>query len=584
MSLMFNGIGVSRGIAIGRVHRLQRDEIEIRETHLASQDIPAEVDRFKRAVTIAKQQLHDICNSIPMTLDVEISAFIETHLLMLDDDMLAEGTTHVIRDRQCNAEWALKLQMETIGRVFDVMEDDYLATRKNDINHVIQRILRALQNAEVPHHEGNPQAWRGHIVLADDLAPSDTILMQHHGVAGFATESGGPLSHTAILARSLNIPAVVGLHDAGRYIRDGETVIVDGTLGLLLACPSDAVVEHFTGKKHRYLRKRRELIKIKDAPAITACGTSITLQANIEVEKDIRALKRVNASGVGLYRTEFLYLNRDELPTEQEHYKNYAKIVRALKGAPLTIRTVDLGADKEIQRECAGGLAHNPALGLRGVRRCLSEPAIFIPQLRAILRASAKGPINILLPMLTNVEEVLQLRRLIDTTQRSLRDSGHRFDDEISVGGMIEVPAAAIVAQQFARHLDFLSIGTNDLIQYTLAIDRTDDQVNYLYDPLHPAVLSLVANTIKAGDDAGIPVTMCGEMAGDIRYTRLLLGLGLRNFSMPANSLLEVKSVINGSDIAAFARKSRRIVNCADPIAQTRLIDQLNAGLDVLEI
>ncbi len=583
MSLMFSGIGVSRGIAIGKVYRLHRDEIEIYETHLPSQNIPDEIIRFKNAVDNARQQLHNICNNIPLTVNMEISAFIEAHLLMLDDDMLAEGTERLIHERQCNAEWALKLQMETIGQVFDGMEDDYLATRKHDINMVFQRIQRALQHSDAPGHENNPQAWQGQIVLADDLSPADTILMQHHGVAGFATESGGPLSHTAILARSLDIPAVVGLHGSRRYIRDGETVVIDGKLGLMLAAPSETAITHFTDKKRLFLNRRRALTKNRDAPAITPCGTEVVVQANIEIEEDIRALKRVNAVGVGLYRTEFLYMNRHDLPDEDEHYKNYAEIVRKLNGAELTIRTVDLGADKEIQHEQAGSLAHNPALGLRGVRRCLSEPGIFVPQLRGILRASARGPINILFPMLTNVEEILQLRRLIQSTKDSLREAGLNFDENIPIGGMIEVPSSAISAQQFARHLDFLSIGTNDLIQYTLAIDRIDDQVNYLYDPLHPAVLSLIVNIIKAGNAADIPVSMCGEMAGDVRYTRLLLALGLRNFSMPANSVLEVKNAINSSTLSALTRKARKIVNCPDPFIQARLLDKLNGGLDIIE-
>ena len=580
---MFNGLGVSRGIAIGRVHRLQRDEIEIYETRLPSQDIPAEIKRFNQAVEDAKQQLHNISDSIPMSLNVEISAFIETHLLMLDDDMLAEGTVRYIRERQCNAEWALKQQMETIGQVFDAMEDDYLATRKNDISHVIQRILRALHNAESPGHETSPQAWRGQIVLADDLAPADTILMQHHGVAGFATESGGPLSHTAILARSLDIPAVVGLHGARRYIRDGETVIIDGNLGLLLADPTNDAIEHFSAKQDNYLRKRRDLQKIKDAPAVTRCGEVVTIQANIETKEDIKALRKVNAAGVGLYRTEFIYLNRSDLPSEEEHYSNYVNIVKALQGAPLTIRTVDIGADKEIQQEQMGSLAHNPALGLRGVRRCLSEPAIFMPQLRAILRASAFGPINMLFPMLTNIEEVLKLRRMCDAVKEELRREGKKFDEDIRLGGMIEVPSTAIAAQQFAEHLDFLSIGTNDLIQYTLAIDRLDDQVNYLYDPLHPGVLKLIENIIKAGRKANIPVSMCGEMAGDSRYTRLLLSLGLRDFSMPANSVLEVKSVINSSCMRKLATGARKISNCSDPLTQSKLLRKLNEGIEAIE-
>ena len=584
MSLMFNGLGVSRGIAVGRVHRLQRDEIEFQEIQLTSTEIPGEIQRFNRAVETAKQQLHDITDSIPLSLNVEISAFIETHLLMLDDDMLAEGTVRIIRERQCNAEWALKLQMETIGQIFDSMEDDYLATRKNDINHVIQRILRALQNVQSPGQESNPHSWEGEIILADDLSPADTVLMQHHGVIGFATESGGPLSHTAILARSLDIPAVVGLHGARRYIRDGETVIVDGNIGLLLADPTDDAIAHFKKKKQTYQRKRRELIKIKDAPAVTPCGTRVVLQANIETLDDIAALKRVNADGVGLYRTEFLYLNREDLPSEEEHYNNYVEIVRALDGAPLTIRTIDLGADKEILQEQAGSLAHNPALGLRGIRRCLNEPTMFIPQLRAILRASAEGPINVLFPMLTNVDEVRQVKSLCEATKQDLRREDKSYDENIQLGGMIEVPSSAIAAQQFAQQLDFLSIGTNDLIQYTLAIDRLDDQVNYLYDPLHPAVLKLIMGIIKAGDAAGIPVSMCGEMAGDARYTRLLLSLGLRDFSMPANSILEVKSAINQTSLSTLNGKGKKIGNCVDSLKQTKLLEKLNQGLDVIAL
>ncbi|MEM7209334.1 MAG: phosphoenolpyruvate--protein phosphotransferase [Pseudomonadota bacterium] len=581
MSIMFSGVGVSRGIAIGTVHRLQRHDIEVGEISLNSQDIPAEIERFNTAVDTARTQLHNIVDNIPLTLNVEIGAFIEAHLMMLDDDILAEGTARIIKERQCNAEWALKLQMERIGQVFDAMEDEYLATRKNDISHVIQRIMRALQNIGPPEHDHDPQVWEGKIVVADDLTPADTIVMQHHGVAGFATESGGPLSHTAILARSLDIPAVVGLHEARRYIRDGEPIVVDGNIGLVLVDPHYEAVEYFNSKRNRYLRKRRELVKIKDAPAQTLCGTRISLQANIETEADVAALRKVNAEGVGLYRTEYLYMRHtDVYPSEQEHYDSYIKLVRALKGAPLTIRTVDIGGDKEIQHTQAGTVAHNPALGVRGVRLCINEPAIFLPQLRAILRASAKGPIQILLPMLTNVEEVMQIKRLLENTKSDLRNDGHKFDENIQMGGMIEVPATAIAAQQFVRHLDFLSIGTNDLIQYTLAIDRVDDQVNYLYDPLHPAVLMLIGNIIKAGDKQNIPVSMCGEMAGDSRYTRLLLALGLRSFSMPANALLEVKSVINNSSLGKLDTHARKISKCDNPLKQIALLDKLNTGIE----
>ena len=583
MGLMFNGIGVSRGAAVGSVHRLQRHVIEIEQRQLASPDVPAEIDRFRSAVETAKQQLHEISDNIPLTLDVEISNFIETHLLMLDDHMLEDGTTRLIKEQQCNAEWALKQQLETIAQVFDAMEDDYLATRKDDIEHVVQRILRALQNVGAPEHDGFPHMWRDKIVLADDLTPADTIVMQHNGVAGFITESGGPLSHTAILARSLDIPAVVGVHEAHRYISNGETIVIDGNLGLVIANPDQPAIDFFQTRQRAESRRRRNLRKIRNLPSRMQCGTHVKLQANIDSEDDVAALRKVNAEGVGLYRTEYLYMRSGELPTEEEHFQVYTNVIRSLKGAPLTIRTADLGADKEINYPGNSELTFNPALGLRGVRRCLSEPAIFLPQVRAILRAAVAGPVNILIPMLTNVGEVVQIRHLIEQTKQELRREGIDFSEHTPVGGMIEVPASAIAARQFAQHLDFLSIGTNDLIQYTLAIDRIDDHVNYLYDPLHPAVLNLISTTIKAGERAGIPVGMCGEMAGDARYTRLLLAMGLRDFSMPPNAILEVKSVITTSDLPSITAPAKRVLASGESFKQQQLLQRLNQGVVSLE-
>jgi len=373
------------------------------------------------------------------------------------------------------------------------------------------------------------------------------------------------------------LPAIVGLHDAKRYLKDGEELVIDGQSGLVLAEPDELLIDHFHKRQRELRRKAKELSKLTDARSNAKSGEKIALLANIEVEEDLKELKKVNAAGVGLYRTEFLYIKENEIPDEEEHFKTYTRVLRALRGAPLTIRTVDLGADKEIEDMVSGPLAHNPAMGLRGIRLCLNDPSLIIPQLRAILRASAKGPVKIMFPMLTTVPELLQAKHMFETTKTTMREEGYKFDEKIQVGGMIEVPAAAISAAHFAEHLDFLSIGTNDLIQYTLAIDRIDDQVNYLYDPLNPAVLSLIKIVIDAGKKHKIPVTMCGEMAGNPDYTRLLLGLGLREFSMPPNSILEIKDVIRQTRLSSVRRRALSFLHCTEKEKQTALLDRLNA-------
>jgi len=581
VSLLFNGIGVSRGFAIGKVHLLQRDQLEIAQQQIEAQQISAEIERFLLAVEVALQQLRSVRDNIPHNTPAEISEFIDTHLLMLDDPMLKDAPTRIIAEQQCNAEWALKLQRDAVVSVFDNMEDPYLRTRKDDIDHVVQRIQRVLLKKErLLGEQDNPLSRHGSIIIADDLSPADMVIMQHQGIVGFITESGGPLSHTAILARSLGIPAIVGVHKARHYIMDGEEIILNGYSGLILASPDDKAITHFRSQQQAQELHLQQLNGLKKADTLTLDGTPVILHANIESSHDIEALHAVNAHGVGLYRTEFLYLNRNDIPSEEEHYQNYLNIVTALQGAPLTIRTVDLGADKKMQSDDERALAHNPALGLRGIRRCLNEPALFMPQLRAILRASAKGSVKILLPMISNLSEIQQSLELLEVAKQSLQYSGLPFDAEIEVGAMIEVPAAAISAHDFAQAVDFLSIGTNDLIQYTLAMDRIDDEVNYLYDPLHPAVLTLINHVIEAGKSAKIPISMCGEMAGDPRYVRLLLSLGLRTFSMPPNSILEVKQVINNSHLSNLKESAQAILHCSEPLQQAALLQQLNLGIE----
>ena len=551
MTISIQGISVSRGIAIGQVHCIKRDQIDTPEYLIRKTQIDSEILRLDNAITNARKELRAIRDHIPSSTSINISEFINTHLLMLEDNALTEEPKRIIKDRLCNAEWALKLQRDALVNVFDEMADAYLSTRKDDVGHVVNRILRILLKQKPLLDELPDEHLRDKVIVADDLTPADTVLMQHYGIAAFATEFGGSTSHTAILARNLRIPAVVGLHSAKKLIKNDDLVILDGGSGIVLVNPDKTVLSYYIKKQNEVKKYYSSLEKLKDSPARSIDGIPITLMANIELPEDFETVRDIGAAGVGLYRTEFLYMNRNNPPDEEEHFQTYIKVIEALRGLPLTIRTVDLGADKEVDGvgRQTSNIRSNPALGLRAVRLCLKEPEFFRPQLRAILRASAHGPIRIMIPMLTNTQEMQQVLFIIDELKLELKNKLIKFDQEIKVGGMIEVPASAICADIFADKLDFLSIGTNDLIQYTMAIDRINDEVNYLYDPLHPAVLRLIQATIVAGQKANIPISMCGEMAGEKEYTQLLLGLGLREFSMHPATLLEVKEIINKTNI-----------------------------------
>ena len=580
MTFTIHGISASKGIAVGRVHAVDRGRPEVAKRRLDPSRIEAEVRRFGEAVDAARLELRAVKARIPEGTPTEIAAFIDTHLLMLDDEAISTAPVNYIREKRCNAEWALKLERDALVAVFDAMDDPYLRTRKDDVEHVVDRVQIHLQGK---HRQEPPpdEAVAGRIIHADDLTPADTVLMQHQGVAGFMTEFGGPNSHTAILARSLDIPAVVGLHRSATLLRDGDEVVLDGRQGIVIVSPDDLV-------KRFYARRRREIARIKTArrklrstPTVTADGEPVVLQANVELPGESAGAVRDGAAGVGLYRTEFLFMNRREPPDEQEQLDAYCALVAALKGAPVTIRTLDLGADKQVDGARPDAPAtSNPALGLRAVRLCLKEQSLFRPQIRAILRASAHGPVRMMIPMLATTTELDQVMHIVRDCKRGLDAEGERYDASMPVGAMIEVPAAAICADIFARRLDFLSIGTNDLIQYTIAIDRIDDEVSYLYDPLHPAVLRLVATTIAAGRKAGIPVAMCGEMAGDARYTKLLLGMGLREFSVHPNALLEVKQIIGETRIAPARKLTRRILRSTRSTTRLALVDELNRTAD----
>jgi len=572
--LSLPGIVVSKGIAIGKARVQQHGQLDIVEYVLPEEYIEDEVARFRHALDAARKQLHTIRAQIPGNTPRDIAAFIDTHLLMLEDAALSTVPIDIIREHRCNAEWALKLQQDALVQVFDAMEDSYLRTRRDDVEHVVQRILHILMHED--HLPSGIESDRAEprIVVAVDLAPSDLVMLHNHNIAAIVTERGGPLSHTAILARSLGIPALVGVPHVHQYIRNDELLVVDAENGALLTGLDARALDFYRRLQRSERRARRELQQLKSEPAVTLDKVDITLRANIELSEDLSAMRRVGADGVGLYRTEFLFMNRDSPPDEEEQFRVYRHTVKRLGGASLTIRTLDLGADKEIVP--GSSTSTNPALGLRSIRLCLQEPELFRPQLRAILRASAFGPLRILIPMLTTPEEVPQVLGLIESAKAELRREKKRFDPEIMVGGMIEVPAAAICADIFARELDFLSIGTNDLMQYTLATDRIDETVNHLFDPLNIGVLRLIAMVLQAGQAAGIPVSMCGEMAGDPALTPLLLALGLREFSMPPASLLEVKRRIRQSDTAKLKRQLGKLLYSENVLELSETLSDIN--------
>ncbi|TCO80134.1 phosphoenolpyruvate--protein phosphotransferase [Plasticicumulans lactativorans] len=574
MPACLHGIGVSRGCAIGNTYHLVRNQPEVTEYAIPPKLIDDEVTRFEAALAQARQQLRDIRERVAHGVPAEVTSFIDAHLLMLDDPTLVDAPIRTIQLQGCNAEWALKLQRDLVVQVFEEMDDPYLRARKDDVDHVVRRVQGILL-ADEPNVDMMASRLEGRVIVADDLTPADTLVMQHQGVAAFVTEYGGPLSHTAILARNLGIPAVVGVRHARRLLAEDEPIIVDGQFGVVLAELDDGVLAHYRRRQKDEQRSRHELVKLKRQSAVTRDAVSIGLHANIELPEDAPAAKEVAVDGVGLYRTEFLFMNRPDVPDEEEHLASYLHVINTLGERPITIRTADLGADKQVDGGRRGPVATNPALGLRGIRLCLKDQDLFRPQLRAILRASHFGQVRMMIPMLSTTHEVAQVLRLVDETKRELRARGQAFDEHLPVGGMIEVPAAAVCAGQFARQLDFFSIGTNDLIQYSLAIDRIDDEVNYLYDPLHPAVLQLISMVIRAGRKAGIPVTLCGEMAGDPRYTRLLLGLGLAHFSMHPNSVLEVKRMVLDADAARLAEQVDRILRTAQPERQAQLLADL---------
>ena len=572
-SFTLQGAGVSGGIAIGHAHLVSTARLEVARYDIDPQEIDAEIARFDTAIAQVEGELSAVQANVPPGAPLEMKAILNLHAMLLKDSALSAVPRELIRNRRCNAEWALTQQLEYLVSQFEEMEDPYLRERKQDVVQVVERVLAAMLGTG--HAPAAPSHEEDLIVVAHDLSPADMILFKQHRYAGFVTDLGGVTSHTAIVARSLALPAIVGLHHAHGMIREGETLVVDGREGVLIVNPGERVLAEYRERARRIESEREKLKRLRSSRSATLDGVAVELQANIELPQDVEAAAEAGAMGIGLFRSEFLFLNRDDLPSEDEQFEAYRKVADAMHGRPVTIRTLDLGADKSINGADRGG--PNPALGLRAIRFCLAEPQMFLTQLRAILRASRYGKIRLLIPMLAHAHEIEQTLAAVRQARELLDDQKTPYDRRIQIGGMIEVPAAALSLPYFLKKLDFLSIGTNDLIQYTLAIDRTDDTVAHLYNPLHPAVLQLIAQTIRSAKRAKTPVAVCGEMAGDSPMTRLLLGFGLREFSMHPAQLLAIKYEVLRTRIKEVEKAAARVTRQHDPGKARALLEKLNA-------
>lgn len=574
MSFVLHGVGVSGGIAIGHAHLVSRAKLEAAHYEIPASQVPEECARYEAATRTVRSELEDVRASVPATAPAEFAAFIDLHLMILDDTTLSITPCRIIVAEQCNAEWALKVQMDALLAQFEEIDDPYLRERKADVVQVVERIMKALSGQ--PGYPPPPvDARDSRILVAHDLSPADVVQFKPHQFASFITDLGGATSHTAVVARSLNVPCIVALHNARQLIRENELVIVDGTQGVVIVDPDARVLAEYELKRHQFDIDRQKLKRLRDTKPVTLDGVAVELHANIELPGDVALALENGAMGVGLFRTEFLFLNRDGLPGEEEQFEAYRKAVQGMEGLPVTIRTYDLGADKQL--DGAAVSTANPALGLRAIRLSLTEPQRFLIQLRAMLRASHYGPVNILIPMLMNATEVDQVLQMVARAKASLDEEAVPYDPNVKVGGMVEVPAAALALGIFTRKLDFLSVGTNDLIQYMLAVDRTDDTVAHLYDPLHPAVLNLLAHVFRTAAKAAVPVALCGEMAGDVRLTRLLLALGLRQFSMHSAHLLDVKQHILTSSLQDIRPLALKMLRTDDPEKLHGLLARLNA-------
>lgn len=577
MTFTLHGLAVSGGIAIGHAYLVSHATLEVAHYTVTARKVEDEVTRLGKAFDAVRVELAELRSGLltdSTEARGELLAFVDLHSMILDDPTLFDEACEYVRSRRCNAEWAIKRQMDRLVEQFEQIDDAYLRSRSADVVQVVERVIKALAGKR--NRMSTRRRDTDSIVVAHDLSPADTIQFKAQRIAAFVTDLGGATSHTAIVARSLAIPALVGMHHARTLIQDDDLLIVDGLRGVLIINPDERILDEYRLRAREIEIERSKLKHLTSAVATTLDGEQVQLFANIELPQDVEQVKEVEADGIGLFRTEFMFLNRDALPDEDEQFEAYRSVVQAMKGRPVTLRTLDIGADKALRG--AERSEANPALGLRAIRYCLAEPRMFVTQLRAILRAAHYGKVRILLPMVAFQHEIESAFAMIALAKQQLREANRKFDDRVEVGAMVEIPAAAMALGTLMNHFSFLSIGTNDLIQYTLAIDRADEAVAHLYDPLHPAVLRLVQQVIAQAKRVGMPVAVCGEMAGEPQFARLLLGMGLRQFSMHPSQLLEVKREVLRCDCGDVAPRVIKLLRSDDPIRIREQLERINAG------
>lgn len=574
--ILLSGLPVSKGIAIGRSYLIEHGKNIVKEKYIKKDQISKEIKKLNKSVDLTISEIESIRDKIDPSIKSNIGLFLDTHIMLVKDKSFINNIKNRIDKKLNSAEWAIHNEYLSIKQSFNDIEDTYIKQRIDDVNHVVKMIINNLKLKKETASTVK-KSLTDLIIVTDDLSPSDVVLAYDSNSLGIISEFGGRSSHSSILTRSLELPSAVSVKNALNIIKNGDDLILDGEQGIVIINADDKIKNYYMQLKKKQKKNKQILSTILKRNNVTLDKTRVDIMANLELPQELKIIRDKKADGIGLFRTEYLYVDRDDFPSENEQYEAYKKIVKKMGKSPVYFRTLDIGADKEVPENIkTGSIVRNPALGLRGIRYSLNYNSIFINQIKAILRVSNLGNVKIMLPMITTISEIHKAKELILNAKRALTKDRKRFDKDIQIGIMVEIPSCAVLANKFAKHVDFFSIGTNDLVQYTLAIDRVDDEVNYLYDPINSAVLSLLKNVIDAGIKNKIPVSLCGEMAGDPNYTKLLLGLGLRTFSMHPSAIPEIKNIIINSDITALTQISKKIINCDSNKDKMKLIEKLN--------
>lgn len=574
--ILLKGLPVSKGIAIGRSYLIEHGKNIIKEKYIKKEHVAREIKKLINSVDLTINEIETIKEKIEPSIKNNIGLFLDTHIMLVKDESFINNIKDRISEKLNSSEWAIHNEYLSIKQSFNDIEDTYIKQRIDDVNHVVKMIIKNLK-LKKESSSSSKKSLTNLIIVTDDLSPSDVVLAYDSNSLGIVSEFGGRSSHSSILTRSLELPSTVGVKNVLSIIKNGDDLILDGEQGIVIINPDIKIKNYYVQLKKKQEKNKKDLSSILNRNNITLDETKIEIMANLELPQELKIIRDKKADGIGLFRTEYLYVDRHDFPSEKEQYEAYKKIVKKMGKLPVYFRTLDIGADKEVPENIkTGSIVRNPALGLRGIRYSLNYNNVFINQIKAILRVSKLGNVKIMLPMITTISEIHKAKELIMAAKRLLVQEKKKFDQDIQVGIMVEIPSCAVLANKFAKHVDFFSIGTNDLVQYTLAIDRVDDEVNYLYDPINSAVLSLLKNIINAGIKNKIPVSLCGEMAGDPNYTKLLLGLGLRAFSMHPSAIPEIKNIIINSDMTKLTQISNKIINCDSNKEKMKLIEKLN--------